>query len=57
MSIVKANRILAAIAWLLLLPPALGLLHVFGGPFLPPFCAAAGQLLAAILILLNSLRA
>lgn len=57
MSIVKANRILAAIAWLLLLPPALGLLHVFGGPFLPPFCAATGQLLAAILILLNSLRA
>ncbi|MBE6074000.1 MAG: cation-translocating P-type ATPase [Selenomonas ruminantium] len=57
MGIVKANRIIAIIAWLILLPPALGLLHVFGGPFLPPFCAAAGQLIAAILILLNSMRA
>ncbi|SFT47853.1 Cu+-exporting ATPase [Selenomonas sp. GACV-9] len=57
MGIVKTNRFIAAVTWLILLPPALGLLHVFGGPFLPPFCAAAMQLTAAVLILLNSLRA
>lgn len=57
MAIVRQNRIVAGIAWLALLPPALGLFHAFGGPFLPLGGALAGQLLAALLILVNSLRA
>lgn len=57
MAIVYQNRIVAGIAWLILLPPALGLFHAFGGPFLPFAGALAGQLLAGLLILINSLRA
>ena len=57
MDIIHQNRIIAVIAWLMLLPPAMGLLHAFGGPFLPPFGALAGQILAAVLIIGNSLRA
>ena len=57
MRVVRQNRIVAVITWLVLLPPALGLFHAFGDPFLPPGGALAGQLLAALLTLANSLRA
>lgn len=55
--IIKQNRKLAYLAWLLLLPPAMGLLTVFGGPFLDPDIALGGFLSATLLTLLNSLRA
>ncbi len=57
MDIVHQNRIVVICCWLLLLPPAMGLVKTFGGPFLPPFAALIGQVCAALMILLNSLRA
>lgn len=57
MDIVHQNRIVAILFWILLLPPAMGLVKTFGGPFLPPFAALTGQICAALMILLNSLRA
>ncbi len=56
MDTIHQNRLIAIIAWLMLLPPAMGILHSFGGPFLPPFGALSGQILAAVLITANSLR-
>ncbi|TYZ22523.1 HAD-IC family P-type ATPase [Selenomonas ruminis] len=57
MDIVQQNRIVALLFWLLLLPPAMGLVKTFGGPFLPPAAALTGQLCASLMILFNSLRA
>ncbi len=55
-SIIRQNHILTCLTWLLLLPPAMGLLKVFGGSFLDPDIAFGGFFLASIIILLNSLR-
>ena len=54
--IIRQNRKIAYLAWLLLLPPAMGLLTVFGGSFLNPDIAFGGCFAASLLILLNSLR-
>lgn len=56
-AIIRQNRRLTLLGYILLVPPALGLLHTFGGPFLPPLAALAGQLLLTLVITLNSLRA
>ena len=56
LGIIRQNRILTYITWLLFLPPAMGLLTVFGGPFLDPNIAFGGFVTASILILLNSFR-
>lgn len=56
-TIIRQNRRLALLAYIILVPPALGLLHSLGGPFLPPAVALAGELLATLIIMLNSLRA
>ncbi|MCR5439873.1 MAG: HAD-IC family P-type ATPase [Selenomonas sp.] len=57
MDIVQQNRIVALLFWVLLLPPAMGLVKTFGGPFLPPAAALTGQICASLMILFNSLRA
>lgn len=54
--IIRQNRRIAYLAWLLLLPPAMGLLTVFGGSFLDPDIAFGGCFGAVLLIFLNSLR-
>ncbi|MBQ1914837.1 MAG: cation-translocating P-type ATPase [Selenomonadaceae bacterium] len=55
-NIIHQNRMISYLAWLLLLPPAMGLLTVFGGPFLNPDIAFGGFLVASILTLLNTFR-
>ena len=55
-SVIRQNRKIAYLTWLLLLPPAMGLLTVFDGPFLNPDIAFGGCFAASLLILLNSLR-
>lgn len=57
MDIVQQNRIVALLFWVLLLPPAMGLVKTFGGPFLAPAAALTGQIGASLMILFNSLRA
>ena len=54
--IIQQNRYIAIAAWVLLLPPAMGLFAAFGGPLLSPLIAFLGMLGATVLILLNSLR-
>ena len=54
--LIRQNRYIAYLAWILLLPPAMGLLAAFGGPLLSPVAAFLGMLTAVLLILLNSLR-
>ncbi len=55
--IIRQNHKITCLAWLLLLPPAMGLLTVFGGSFLDPDIAFGGCFCASLLIFLNSLRA
>ena len=55
-SLMRQNRILAYAVWLFLLPPAMGLLAAFGGPFLIPDIALGGLCAASACIFLNSLR-
>lgn len=52
----KQNRYIAITALIMLLAPALGLFHVWNGPFLPPLAALAGQIIAIMLIMINSWR-
>lgn len=54
--IIRQNYILTCLSCLLLLPPAMGFLTVFGGPFLDPDIAFGGFFLTSVVILLNSLR-
>ena len=54
--IVRQNRYIAFAAWVLLVPPAMGVLTAFGGPMLGPFGAFLGMVGATLLVLLNSLR-
>lgn len=54
--IVRQNRYIAYAAWVLLVPPAMGLLAAFGGPLLDPLGAFIGMVAALIFVLLNSLR-
>ncbi len=54
--IIHLNRGIAILAWILLLPPAMGFLAAFGGSLLPPWTAFIGMLAATVLILLNSIR-
>ena len=53
---ISQNKMVAIIAWLMILPPAMGLLFPLGIPFLPPAGAICGQLLALFIIAINSLR-
>ena len=55
-TIIQQNRMIACVHWLIFLPLSMGLLTVFGGPFLDPSIAFAGIVLAALLVLLNSMR-
>lgn len=55
--IIRQNRYIALAAYIILVPLAMGVLHSLGGPFLSPLAALAGQLVASLLIILNSLRA
>lgn len=55
--IISLNYRLALIFYLLLVLPAIGLLSLFDLGFVSPLNALIGELLAAILIIINSLRA
>ena len=57
MRIVHQNQTISVITAIMLLLPSMGLLHAFGGPFMPPFLPAIVLVLVSILILVNSLRA
>lgn len=54
--IVRQNRYIAYAAWVLMVPPAMGVLTAFEGPRLDPFGAFLGMVGTVLLILLNSLR-
>lgn len=56
LSRIKTNKLIALIAFLLILPPAAGAFYAFGLPFLPAWGALAGQGLTLILVTINSLR-
>ena len=53
---ISQNKVIAVTAWLLIVPAAAGLLFPLGVPFLPPWGALCGQVLALLLITINSLR-
>ncbi len=54
--LIHQNRGIAILAWILLLPPSMGLLAAFGGPLIPPWTAFLGMVAATLMILLNSFR-
>ncbi|MBR6342285.1 MAG: cation-translocating P-type ATPase [Selenomonadaceae bacterium] len=54
--LILQNRRIAYLTWLLLIPPATGLLTIFEDPLLLPLTAFAGMLAATLLIIGNSLR-
>ena len=54
--IIRQNHWVAIVSWILLIPPAMGILGAIGGPMLSPFLAFLGMLAATFLVLLNSLR-
>ena len=56
LSRIKLNKLIALIAFILILPLAAGAFYDFGLPFLPAWGALAGQGLALILVTINSLR-
>ena len=56
-SLTRENRILAVLAWILLLPAATGLFHTLGAPLLSPALTFLAVLSVSLLIVLNSLRA
>jgi cation transport ATPase len=56
LSRIRLNKLIALIAFILILPLAAGAFHDFGLPFLPAWGALAGQGLALILVTINSLR-
>ena len=56
LSRIKLNTLISLIAFATILPLAAGALYPFGLPFLPAWGALAGQLLALLLITINSLR-
>ena len=56
LSRIRLNKLIALIAFILILPLAAGAFHDFGLPFLPAWGALAGQGLALILVTINPLR-
>ena len=53
---IKLNKLIALIAFMLILPTAAGAFYAFGLPFLPLWGALTGQALALLLVTINSLR-
>ncbi len=53
---IKLNKTIAFVSFAVMLPLATGALTPFGVPFLPVWGALAGQLLATMMITINSLR-
>ena len=56
LSRIKLNKLIALIAFAVILPLSAGALYPFGIPFLPAWGALAGQGLALLLVTINSLR-
>ena len=54
--IIRQNHKFAIVATILMLLPASGFLHVFGGPFLSPLIAVIILVVTTLLIFINSLR-
>ncbi|SHK28062.1 Cu+-exporting ATPase [Selenomonas ruminantium] len=53
---IKLNKMIALIAFAVMLPLSAGALYPFGIPFLPAWGALAGQALTLLLVTINSLR-
>lgn len=53
---IRLNKVIALSAFAVLLPLSAGALYPFGVPFLPAWGALAGQVLALLLVTVNSLR-
>lgn len=53
---IRLNKLIALIAFVMILPLAAGAFYAFGVPFLPAWGALAGQGIALLLITINSMR-
>lgn len=54
--IVKENLFWAFIYNILMIPVAMGILHLFGGPLLNPMLAGLAMSLSSVSVVLNALR-